>query len=454
MSGALALRESLPPNAAAMASCAHCGERLPTGAGRFCCNGCAAAYRLIQDMGLGRYYGGRSLDTGTRLPRPPDEPAADPAACAIADADGTATLHLLVDGLHCAACVWLIETALRRQPDVVEARVNLTSRRLRLRWRGDAGSGARLVDMVQRLGYRAVPYDAPRVAAATALEERQLLRALAVAGFAAGNVMLLSVSVWAGLAGEMGQATRDLLHWVSALIALPAAAYAGQPFFRSAWGALRRGRTNMDVPISIGVTLATAMSLYETIQSGRHAYFDSAVMLLFFLLVGRYLDRRARGRARSAAEQLVALTAQAVTVAARDGQMKRLPATAIALGDTVLVAAGERVAVDGCILDGRTSLDKSLIDGESLPAEAGPGSTVLAGMLNLTAPLRVTVTATGERTFLAEIVRLMETAEQGRARLVLLADRVARRYAPAVHVLALGTFFAWIFVVPWQDAML
>lgn len=431
--------------------CAHCGAAM-TAPGRFCCSGCAGAYRLIEELGLERYYSGRHLDPATRLPRPSEEPI-DAASYAVAAGDGTASLHLMVDGLHCAACVWLIETVLARQPETIEARVNLTTRRLRLRWRGGSDAAARLVGLVQRLGYRVVPYDPERVQSLAASEERRLLRALAVAGFAAGNVMLLSIAVWSGLDGGMGAATRAFFDWISALIALPAIAYAGQPFFRSAWSALARGRTNMDVPISIGVTLAAGLSLYETITGGRHAYFESAAMLLFFLLIGRYLDLRARGRARSAAEQLVGLMAEPATVIGADGAPKRVPAASVAAGATVLVAAGERVAVDGTVASGRSSVDKSLIDGEALPAPIAPGSAVLAGMVNLQAPVSITVTATGERTFLAEIVRLMEAAEQGRARLVALADRVARLYAPAVHSLALVTFLAWLLLGPWQSAL-
>ena len=454
MSAALALAEAPLSRPGAVACCAHCGAALADGVGDFCCGGCAAAHRLIEELGLERYYAGRHLDPALPAPRPSDEPAPPVAPYAEPRADGALEIQLMVDGLHCAACVWLIESVLARQKDVVEARVNLTNRRLRLAWRGSAETGERLAGLVQRLGYRVVPYDPARAAGMASAEERRLLRALAVAGFAAGNVMLLSVAVWAGIGGEMGEATRDLLHWVSALIALPAVAYAGQPFFRSAWRALANRRTNMDVPIALGVTLTTAMSLYQTIRSRPEAYFEAAVMLLFFLLVGRYLDLRARGQARSAAERLVTLMAQPATVVDAAGNTRRLPAASLAAGDQVLVATGERIAVDGQVAEGRSSVDKSLIDGESLPAEIGPGSAVLAGMVNLSAPLRLTVTATGERTFLAEIVRLMEAAEQGHARLVLLADRVARLYAPAVELLALATFAAWLFLAPWQDALL
>jgi Cu2+-exporting ATPase len=279
---------------------------------------------------------------------------------------------------------------------------------------------------------------------------------MAVAGFAAANIMLLSVSVWAGHAQGMGAATRALLHWFSALIALPAIVYAGRPFLASAWGALRHRRTNMDVPISVGIVLATAMSLAETVRGGEHAYFDSAVMLLFFLLVGRYLDRRARGRARSAAERLLGLRTSAVTVLDSHGRQQSVPTSEVAPGMVVLAGTGERIGVDGRVLSGASEVDTSLITGETLPRAVRAGEQVFAGTLNLGAPLRIEVTATGERTLLAEIVRLMELAEQRRARFVVLADRVARLYAPAVHGLALATFLGWTLLVgvAWQTALL
>jgi Cu2+-exporting ATPase len=254
----------------------------------------------------------------------------------------------------------------------------------------------------------------------------------------------------------MGEATRGLLHWFSALIALPAVVYAGRPFFASAWAALRHGRTNMDVPISIGIVLACAMSLFETVRGGEHAYFDSAVMLLFFLLVGRYLDRRARGRARGAAERLLALGVGAVTVLDADGRQRALPAAQVAAGAAVLVAAGERIGIDGRVTGGVSEIDAALITGETTPQPVGPGDPVFAGALNLGAPLKLEVTATGEDTLLAEIVRLMEAAEQRRARYVVLADRVARLYAPAVHSLAFATFLGWVLIIgaPWQLALL
>jgi Cu2+-exporting ATPase len=347
--------------------------------------------------------------------------------------------------------VWLIESILAREPDVVQARVNMTTRRLRLVWRGAIERAGSLIGVIERLGYRLVPFDAAALAAARDDTDRALIRALAVAGFAAGNVMLLSIGVWAGeadgLLHDMGPATRDLLHWVSAMIAMPAIAYAGMPFFVAAAGALRQRRTNMDVPVSLGVVLVTAISLAQTIESGTHAYFDSAITLLFFLLIGRVLDHRARGQARACAEQLLTLRGTDVALIQANGSIERCSQQAIVPGDRVLVGLGERIGVDGVVEQGTSTLDASLVTGENLPIIASPGSSVFAGTLNLGEPLTVRATVTGNGTLLAECARLIEAAEARRSRFVVLADRVARRYAPAVHFTALLTFLGWYFAV-------
>lgn len=370
--------------------------------------------------------------------------------------DGSKSLHLIVEGVHCGGCVKRIERRLAAEPDVLEGRVNLTTRRLALRWAGPAARGGELAEAVAALGFGPVPYEPGRLESEDDRRDRELLRAMAVAGFAAANVMLLSVAVWAGHFHGMGSATRGLLHWFSALVALPAIVYAGRPFFASAIAALRHRRTNMDVPISLGVILAAGMSLFETLRGGEHVYFDSAIALLFFLLVGRYLDHRARGRARSAAERLLSLGKSAVTVLDEEGRRLFLPIEQVRTGMTIAVAAGERIGVDGRVLNGTSEVDSSLITGESIPAPVRPGDAVFAGSTNIGAAITLQATAVGESTLLAEIVRLMEVAEQGRARYVALADRVARYYAPVVHLLALGTFLGWLVLVgiAWQPALL
>jgi Cu2+-exporting ATPase len=439
------------------AVCRHCGSSLDVDrTDGFCCAGCAAAYEIIQGLGLDRFYAQREIDPTVRPLKPDDELSFDFGPYIVSDgACGSSTLHLMVDGLQCAACVWLIESVLARDPDVIDGRVNMTTRRLRLVWKGNTAKGADLVRTIERLGFRLTPYDPASLGSGRPAAERQLLRALTVAGFAAGNVMLLSMAVWFNR-GSMGAATRDLMHWISALIAMPAILYAGMPFFRSAFGALRAVRTNMDVPISIGIVLATGMSLFETIRSQPEAYFDSALTLTFFLLIGRYLDMRTRGRMRSAAEQLVLLNAGHVHVVRPDATIEVRRAHAVHAGEIVQVVAGERIGVDGVVAEGRSEADASLITGETLPQTLQPGTQVYSGMINLAAPVRIAVSATGEGTLLAEIVRLMESAERGRTRWVALADRVSRAYAPAVHLAALLTFLGWYFIghAPWNEALL
>jgi Cu2+-exporting ATPase len=372
------------------------------------------------------------------------------------DADGTASLHLLVDGVHCANCIARIERTLLAFDDVMSARVNFSTRRLTICWRGAASRASQLIDAVEALGYLVTPYDPELLAGRTGAEETMLLRAIGVSGFAAANVMLLSVSVWVGLWSDMQPVTRDLLHWVSALIALPAVAYAGQPFFRSALRAVRAGRVNMDVPISLAVVLAAAVSLVETIGGGEHTYFDASITLVFFLLVGRYLDQRARSQARSAAERLLLLRAATATLVEADGRRRIVATDALEPGLRVAVAAGDRVPADGTLVMGHSDIDASLVTGESLPQNVGPGDRVFAGTVNLTGAVEMRVSDVGEATLLGQIARLVELAEQGRSRYVRLAERVARLYAPTVHLLAAATFAGWLLLgaAEWQTALL
>ena len=357
--------------------------------------------------------------------------------------DGTASLNLMVNDVHCAQCIATIERAMRAEPGVLDARVNLTTRRVRLRWRDGAADAGALVGRLDRLGYPAVPYTPAALPGGGRPDEAALLRALAVAGFAAGNVMLLSVAVWAGDSSGMADTTRALMHWVSALVALPAIAYAGLPFFRSAARALAARRINMDLPIAVALCVTAAISLAELVAERPDVYFDAALMLLFFLLIGRYLDQRTRGAMLSTAENLAALAAQPATVLRADGVREMIPARAVRLGSRVLVAVGERIPVDGDILSGRTTIDRSLLTGEATPEPAMPGDRVYAGTVNTGNPITLTATAAGDGTVLTEIVRLVEAAEQGRSAYVRLADRAARLYAPIVHGLALLAFVGW-----------
>jgi Cu2+-exporting ATPase len=347
-----------------------------------------------------------------------------------------------------------IERGLSAIPDVTLARVNLTDRRLALEWKRGELDPARFIDRLAELGYKAYPFETVRAEAVEADNSRFLLRCLGVAAFATMNVMMLSVPVWSGTVGDMIPEQRDFFHWLSALIALPAVAYAGQPFFRSAFRALRARSVNMDVPISIGVMLALAMSVVETLRHAEHTYFDAAIMLLTFLLVGRYLDQSMRLKTRAFAGNLAALKAEIATKFVGADEISEVPVAAIQSGDIVLLRPGERCAVDGTVIEGRSEIDQSLITGETLYAAAERGTAVYAGSLNISGALRVRVSAASERTLLAEITRLLDNALQARSRYVRLADRASRLYGPVVHATALLTMLGWLLMgATWHDAI-
>lgn len=344
---------------------------------------------------------------------------------------------LVVPAMHCSGCMAKVERGLCEFSGVLSARVNLTARQVSIAHAPEL-TAPELIAAVERIGFASQlrePELAPLPSAA-----RQMLPGLAVAGFASMNVMLLSVAIWSGADGG----TRALFHWLSALIAVPAVAFSGRPFFTSAWHALRRGRTNMDVPISIGVILATALSLYETVVGGPVAWFDGTVMLLLFLLAGRTLDAAMRDRARAGVDALLRQAASGAMIVGASGELTWRAASDLAPGMIMRVAAGERLAADGAILRGASRFDQSLLTGESAPLVLGEGARVHAGTLNLEAPVDVRVSATGQDTSLAEIARLMEAAGQARSSYVRIADRAARWYAPAVHTLALASFAGWM----------
>mgnify|MGYP001031800084 CR=1 FL=1 len=350
--------------------------------------------------------------------------------------DGTAQIELAVPSIHCGGCMRKVEEGLRKLDGVVSARVNLSTRRVSVRF--NEPRVPPLDETLTRLGYPPHLFDEAGERKDKTFSS--LLLGLAVSGFAASNIMLLSVSVWSGADG----ATRDLFHWVSALIALPALAFGGGHFYRSAWQALRHGRMNMDVPIAIAITLAYALSLYETINHGEHAYFDASVSLIFFLLIGRTLDHMMRDRARSAVAGLARLAPGGAIVLAPDGGRDYRPVGEIEPGDHLLIAVGERIPVDGRVIAGASDLDRSLVNGESDPQPVASGADVQAGTLNLTGPLKLEATARAENSFLAEMMRMMEAAEGGRSRYRRIADRASALYAPLVHSAAFVTFLGWM----------
>ena len=352
----------------------------------------------------------------------------------------THSLDFAVQGVHCAGCLAKIERAVTALPGAPTARVNFASRRLRVSWDGEDFDTARIAPTLAALGFRARPFELGAAERAETAEMKFLLRCLAVAGFAAMNVMLLSVSVWAG----SDAATRDLFHWISALVALPASAYAGRPFFLSAFRALRARSVNMDVPTSLGLVLALGLSVVETARGGEHAYFDSALMLMFFLLLGRTLEAAMRRKTRGVAANLASLRARQATRIEADGALVDVAATALWPGERVYVRPGDRLPADGRVKLGQSTLDDSLITGETSGRRVGPGSLVYAGAINLSGALEVEVAAAGGGTLIDEIERLLEKAVAAKSRYVQLADRVSQFYAPLVHGAALLALAGWL----------
>lgn len=364
-------------------------------------------------------------------------------------------MDLAVGGIKCAGCMAAIEKGLASEPGVVNARVNLASKRLTVEWMHGQSTPDRIVDRLDEIGFRAHPFSPRQLDSDEAREEKRLLRCLGVAAFGAMNIMLLSVSVWSGNFSDITAETRDFFHWISALIALPVAAYSGRPFFESALKALRLRSVNMDVPITLGIVLALGMSVVETLQHAEHAYFDSAVMLIFFLLIGRFLDQSVRRRTRDVASNLATLRADTATRIAADGSRVDVPVEAIDPGDVVLALPGQRIAVDGIVESGQSEIDQSLITGETRHVSVAKGHHVYAGTLNISGQLQIRVTKAESGTLLAEIERLLSSAIEGRAKYVRLADRAAQLYAPVVHATALVTFLGWLLAgLAWKPALL
>ncbi|RRH76645.1 heavy metal translocating P-type ATPase [Falsigemmobacter faecalis] len=352
-----------------------------------------------------------------------------------------ARLTLSIPEAHCAACISTVEKGLEKLEGVKSARVNLTLKRVFVE--ADPGiAAADLIAPLKTLGYEAHELD-PGLLSSTENDRkgRELIMRIGISGFAMMNVNLLSVAVWVGAT----DATRDMFHTIAGLIAIPTVIFCAQPFFKSAWDGLKAGRVVMDFPIALAMVLGCAISIFETLNSGPHAYFDGIVMLTFFLLIGRWLDHRTRAMARSAAQELAALEVPRA-IRLREGVEETVGIADLAKGDLVLVRPGGRMPVDGEIVAGTSELDRSLLTGEVLPVFAAPGQVVSAGEVNLTGPLTVRVEAAGRDSSLSRMAELVAVAETAKTRYTGLADAAARLYAPVVHTLAFGAFMAWLWI--------
>ncbi|MDJ0612341.1 MAG: heavy metal translocating P-type ATPase [Rhizobiaceae bacterium] len=356
--------------------------------------------------------------------------------------NGCYKTDFIVPTMHCVACIGTIERGLADIAPVKQVRANLSLSTVSVTWDPAQGDGCDITDALHRLGFEHHLCDISDTKKEKNSETKNLLIALAVAGFAAANVMLLSVSVWSGADAE----TAQLFNLIAGLIAVPTVLFSGRPFFRSALMSLSGGRLNMDIPISLAVILALGMSVFESMSGGIETYFDASVTLLFFLLIGRYLDHLMRQKARGAVERLAHLSSKFGVRILPDKSTVQLPLKDIKPGMTLRVFAGERFPVNCMIVTGTTDIDCAHVTGESEHLTVAEDSLVEAGSLNLSASVDVKATSDAENSFLGEMRRMISEAENGRSSYLRIADRMAQIYAPAVHLLAFVAFLGWIIV--------
>ncbi len=418
-----------------MNKCLHCLQNSYNQ--KFCCNGCETAYHLIKNSNLNSYYkkrvANKNISTKPVLPIDID------FSPYITIQNDKSQANFIVDGIHCAACIWLIEQMLLKNKAVEYARVNMTTKRLKVIWNNKTNI-QEIVKIVSSLGYRLMPYDPKILENQDNKKQKELLIYLAVAGFVSSNVMLLSIATWSG---DMGQATISLMQWFSALLALPGIVYAGQPFYKSAINAIKHKHMNMDVPISLAVILTTSLSFYEMVTKSGETFFESAIMLLFFLLIGRYLEQKIQIKSRSIIESLAGLQITSATILQKD-KLKAIPVKNLKVGDILVVATGEKCAADGVIISGNSSIDTSMLTGENMPVPVSKNSFVQSGSINTGNIIHIKITAVGDKTSLAQISDLVEKSIQNKHSYTPLVDKVSRFYAPVVHSLALVTFIGWL----------
>ncbi len=453
---------ALPAEAAA--ACFHCGSPLPASGVRFvtveararpvCCAGCQAVTEIILAGGLDEYYRRREQRAKTPASTQEDWSVYDlPAVQAsfVRDAGGTLReASLMLEGIRCAACVWLNEQHLARLPGVRSVQINYASERALVRWDADQVALSAILRAVEQIGYRALPYDAQRREQALRSERRVALRRLFVAALGMMQVMMYAVPVYLA-DGDMTADIEQLMRWASLLLTMPVVLYSAQPFFAGATRELRSTRLGMDVPVALGIGAAFLASFWATVAGRGEVYFDSVTMFVFLLLGGRYLEREARQRAAASIESAlpqVPTFSMRLHAAADWSRAERVPTAGLVEGDWVLVKPGERIPADGTIGQGNTEVDESLLSGESRPLTRGHGQRVLAGTTNVVSPFALRVERVGAHTALAAIARLVERAAAEKPPLAQAADRIASWFVAALLVLALAGALAWLAIEP------
>jgi Cu2+-exporting ATPase len=408
----------------------------------FCCRGCAGAYRIISGAGLGDFYRRRRWEeAGT--PEGAFETVYSDAYLApfVVPAPGGAELSVLVEGIRCASCVWLLEHLLHRVPGVVEARLNFATHRARVRFDPAAATPAEIFATLARIGYVPRPYSADAAEEAALRERRSLLLRFGTAAFLSMQLMGYSLALYAGYFQGIDPGSRALFEGLAAAVTTPVVFYAGGPFFAGAWRGLRNRAPDMDLLIALGVGAAYGYSLYA-LAAGLEVYFDTAAMIVTLLLAGRLFEVAARRRASAGIDRLLRLVPDAAH-RLEGAELREVPTSTLAPGDRVLVRPGERFPTDGEVAEGETEVDESAATGEPAPVRRRPGDVVTSGTLNLATSVAVRVTAGAAASFVGRVARLVEEAQARKAPIQRLADRVAAGFVPAVILLAAGTAAYW-----------
>jgi Cu2+-exporting ATPase len=438
-------------------TCFHCSLPIPpdelvTGEvegepQQFCCTGCKAVCQAIYEAGLEGFYD-RTPD-GTSLAPPPDIPR----ELALFDLDEVQEefvgelgeereIHLLIEGIHCAACVWLIEHTLNGLPGIVSAQVNLSGKRLHVKWHNGQLPLSRIIERLGQIGYAAVPYD-PELAEGTLKKQnRHLLYRMAFAAFGMMNLMWISIALYAGAnEGEF----RGMFHWIGFALATPVLLYSGYPFYKGAWSGLKNFHLGMDLPIAIGASITYLYSVYVTLTGSvvGEVYYDTVVNFLFVILVGRYLEAMSKRQAVAATQRLLDLQPRVATLF-QNSEEKVVPIRSVNLGDNVLVKPGERIPVDGRIVEGESGVDESMLTGESQIVKKTPGDEVSAGTINSNGALQIEVLGSLKNTALGRIISLVEEAQASKAPIQCLADQIVPWFVAATLTLATLTFLYWV----------